>query len=104
MKLIDQIEKVIWQEFKSYKNVKNYITKWHVSSDSSNFNDRGENFYIYEDRQGNINLNKTLHNMDGEILLKIAIDLGIETPNFIPAVVAIKNVLKDNYSTDLYPI
>jgi len=29
MKLIDKLEPLIWKEFGSYKNVKNYIKKWH---------------------------------------------------------------------------
>lgn len=88
MKLIDQIEKIMWEDFSSYKNVKNYIKKWHTYDDYNN-----ENFLIYED-DGKINLNETLHNIDQETIIKIAIDLGIETPDFIPAIPVIKNILK----------
>ena len=97
MKLVDQIEKTIWKEFSSYKNVKNYIKKWHKHSDD-NFNNYWENFQICEDSKRQINLNETLHNIDDETIVKIAIDLGIETPDFIPAIPVIKNVLKANYS------
>ena len=99
MNLITQIEKKIWEDFGSYKNVKNYIKKWHKSSDGYSFNDYWENFKIYENDNKTINLNETLHAIDGELAIKIAIDLGVETPNFIPAIPVIKNVLKNNYST-----
>lgn len=97
MKLISQIETIIWQEFVSYKNVKNYIKKWHRSN-SGDFNDHWENFRIYENNKSEINLNETLHNIDSETIVKIAIDLGIETPNFIPAIPLIKNILKNSYA------
>ena len=98
MNLIDNIEKVIWEEFGSYKRVKNYIKKWHTSNHEPICNDFEENFIIYESN-GNIDLNETLHNIvDLEIIIKMAIDLGINTPDFIPAIPLIKNNLKDNYS------
>lgn len=97
MKLIDQVDKKIWDDFSSYKNVRNYIKKWHQTNESNNFNDYWENFRIYEDNS-KINLNETLHNMKPEIVVKIAVDLGIETPGFIPSVPIIKNVLKDGYA------
>ena len=37
--------------------------------------------------------------MNNEILLKIAIDLGIETPNFIPSIPIFRNELKTNFET-----
>ncbi len=37
--------------------------------------------------------------MDGELLLRIAIDLGIETPDFIPSIPTFKNELKSSYET-----
>lgn len=90
MKLINQIEAAIWDNFSSYKNVKNYIKKWHFSDNYY------ENFtIIFRDANNKeIDLSETLHNIDGETLIKIAIDLGIETPDYIPAVPVIKNVLK----------
>jgi len=90
MKLIGCIEQKIWEEFKSYKNAENYIEKWH----DANIN--YENFVIYY-KGSDINLNKTLHNIEGETLIKIAVDLGIETPDFIVSIPVIKNVLKNKY-------
>lgn len=97
MKLISQIENIIWQEFTSYKNAKNYIKKWHISN-LDDLNNYLENFRIYENNKSEINLNETLHNIDSETIVKIAIDLGIETPDFIPAIPLIKNILKNSYA------
>jgi len=96
MTLIQKISDALWAKFPSskYKNVRYYIEKWH--DDDGNF---WENFHIWEDENGNINLDKTLHGINGELLLKIAIDLGIETPYFIPCVPTFKNTLKDQYKS-----
>lgn len=93
MKLIGQIEKQIWQEYSSYKTVFFYIKKWHV--EDWNYS----NFTIYFREDKNIDLTKTLHEIDGELVLKIAVDLGIETPNFIPSIPLVKLKLEENYST-----
>ena len=42
MKLISQIEKAIWAEYGSYKQVRNYIEKWHE------WDMNWENFHIFE--------------------------------------------------------
>jgi len=97
MELIVKIEKKIWELFNSYKNVKFYINKWHEDNDG--FGDYyQENFSISLKDDGNIDLTTTLHNIDGELLLKIAIDLGIETPDFIPSIPTFKNEIKANYT------
>ena len=97
MQLIDKIEKEIWAKFSSHINVRFYINKWH-ESDENGYN-YYENFNIALKEDGNINLTKTLHNIDGETLLKIAIDLGIETPNFIPSIPIFRNEIKSSYET-----
>jgi hypothetical protein len=79
--------------------VKFYIEKWHKHSEGYNFNDYWENFSIFLTDDKNIDLTKTLHNIDNETLLKIAIDLGVETPDFIPLIPSFKNDIKSNYST-----
>ncbi|MCL1943184.1 MAG: hypothetical protein FWF54_06520, partial [Candidatus Azobacteroides sp.] len=70
MKLIPEIENALWNLFSisKYKNVRFYIEKWHKSEGYS-YNDHWENFIIYETNDKNIDLTKTLHNMDGETLL-----------------------------------
>jgi len=96
MKLINDVNDKIWDEFGSYKNVKFYIEKWH-KSDYYNINDYWENFQIALDDRGVIDLKKTLHSLKGEDLIKIAIDLGVDTPDFIPSVPTFKNEIKENY-------
>tara|TARA_R110002124_G_scaffold134495_1_gene297249 strand:+ start:2143 stop:2931 length:789 start_codon:yes stop_codon:yes gene_type:complete len=100
MKLAADVEKALWNEFDSskYKNVKIYISKWHKSNDSYN-HDYWENFTIVEKQAGEIDLLETLHTMDGETLIKIAIDLGVDTPDFIPSVPFFRNEIKAEYPT-----
>jgi len=92
MKLVGEVEKKIWEIYSSYTNVKYYIQKWHESSDY------WENFSIYSKSNGDIDLKSTLHSIkDGEILIKIAIDLGVDTPDFIPSIPLFRNEIKSNY-------
>lgn len=97
MKLIERIEKRIWDEYNSYKNVMLYIKKWHQSD--SDWNNYWENFAIIKKQNGDIDLTNTLHEIDGETLIKMAIDLGIETPDFIPTIPMFKNEIKSSYET-----
>lgn len=46
-----------------------------------------------------IDLTSTLHNMSGTDLLKITIELGVDTPDFIPSIPTFKNELKSEYRT-----
>lgn len=94
MTLIKNIESAIWLEYKSYKEVKFYIEKWY-EWDYNNW----ENFPIVLKESKDIDLLTTLHGIDGETLLKIAIDLGIETPDFIPSISVFRNDIKSNYPT-----
>lgn len=95
MKLVSEVESAIWKEYTSYKLVKIYIEKWHENN---------ENYYSYENfsismkDDDKIDLTTTLHNIPGDILLKIAIDLGIDTPDFIPSIPTFKNEIKSDYS------
>lgn len=97
MSLIEQIEKTIWSEFQTYKKVESYIKRWHTDNGWRNWNDYEENFAIFRKEEDKIDLNKTLDGIDGDTLIRIAIDLGIETPGFLPVLSEIKNVLKDDY-------
>jgi hypothetical protein len=96
MKLAAEVEKAVWDEYGSYKNVRNYIEKWH-EYDEQNYN--WENFRIVEKDDKNIDLSSTIHSMPGEILLKVAIDLGVNTPDFIPSIPTFKNEIKSEYKT-----
>lgn len=97
MQLVSSVEKAIWDEYKSYKQVRLYINKWH--EDNYEPNGYWENFSIVEKPNKDIDLNLTLHNMTGTDLLKIAIDLGVDTPDFIPSIPTFKNELKSDYKT-----
>lgn len=95
MKIVQNINDKLYELFKSYDDVEAYVEKWREVYD--NFGNA--NFYIqYKDEERKkIDLKRTLHQVDGETLLKIAIDLGIETPDFIPFVPTFKNELKSSY-------
>ena len=96
MKLVKEVETAIWEEFKTYEDVKNYILKWHQSDD---YNNGWQNFVLHWKQTGTIDLNPTLHSMVGNDLLKIAIELGVSTPDFIPSIPTFKNALKSEYKT-----
>ena len=96
MKLITSVEKKIWEVYSSYVNVRFYIEKWY-EHDSNGY---WENFSIVTQQDSDkIELSKTLHGIDGETLLKIAIDLGVETPDFIPSIPTFRNEIKSSYPT-----
>lgn len=100
MQLVKSVHDSIWEEYKSYKEVKLYINKFQLVEWDYN-NHEYENFSIaYKDKeQKEIDLLQTLHNMNGETLLKVAIDMGVDTPDFIPSIPTFKNVLKSEYKT-----
>lgn len=104
LRLINKIENKLWSIFpdKKYVNVENYIKRWHEGPE---FDYRGdiiadENFSIIRQHDSNnIDLLRTLSNIkDEEILMKMAVDLDIETPQTIPAVVEIKEILANDYN------
>lgn len=96
MDLTERISSELWKLFKSEWKVEYYIRKWHDSNGGYDF---WENFPIEKDQEDNINLTRTLHGIDGETLIKIAIDLGIETPSFIPLIPTFRNEIKSSYQT-----
>lgn len=105
MKLVSDVENALWAYFETskYYNVEKYIEKWQIFEDRTT--DTGFNlgwspqFEIKKQDNGNIDLKSTLHNIDGATLLKMAIDLGVDTPDFIPSIPEFKNSLKTDYST-----
>jgi len=94
MKLVSSVRDAILSEFKIPRTIKFYIEKWY-QADNWNW----ENFAIITQENDAIDLEATLHGMSGSDLLKIAIDLGIDTPDFIPSVPTFKNELKSEYKT-----
>lgn len=91
MVLIKQINKLLYDNFGGYRNVEYYFLKWQTfDSDSYSYN-----FEIFRKSDGFIDSEKTLHCLDQETLMKIAGDLGIETPYLLPSIPVIKNKFKD---------
>ena len=98
MGIIQELCDKLYELFHSYENVEAYVEKWREGYDDFGNN---ANFYIqYKDTERKqIDLRKTLHQIDGETLLKMAIDLGIATPDFIPSIPMFKNELKSSFET-----
>lgn len=98
MDIVQKINDSLFKQFTSYENVEAYLNKWHqVEHDDFNYFWENFQFYYRDEAKKKIDAAKTLHNVDGETLLKIAIDLGIETPDYIPSVPTFKNELKSSY-------
>lgn len=73
----------MWNKYGSYDRVLAYIEQWHEIEDyEENFSIIFENFsIIFKDKdRKQISLYPTLCSMPGELLLKVAIDMGIGTP------------------------
>lgn len=97
MELISFIKKAVYEEYKEPNQVQFYIKKWHKIDVDEEFDIDTENFKINKNIDGDIDLDSTLNLMDTTLLLKIATDLGFETPYFIPSISSFRNELKDNY-------
>lgn len=94
--LIKRLESSIWSEFKSYKEVEAYISRFREEYDAyGNTNFR----IIYKDNEhAQIDLTDTLTKIeDDEIIFKIAIDMGIEVPGLIFAIPEIRGILASEY-------
>ena len=98
MSIVQNINDRLFELYKSYEDVANYLDKWHIVYDCYGDN---ENFYLFykDEERKKLDVKKTLHHIDGEILLKIAIDLGVETPDYISSIPVFKNELKSSYET-----
>lgn len=95
MQLLLEIENAIWNEYKTYKRVRQYMEQWIEEYDWNN-----QNFVIITKGDTNeIDLTQTLTHIDDETVLQIAADIGVNTPDFIPAVSEIYNIFKVNYQT-----
>lgn len=98
IKLVKSVNDAIWTEFPTYELVRYYFDKWHEAKYEWNGSEDiyYENFKIIE-RYEQVDLLATLSSMDGTNLLKVAIDLGVDTPDFIPSIPTFKNELKADY-------
>lgn len=100
MNVIDRIEKALWQKFQTnkYQNVRRYIERWHHEEIDAWGNHVVQNFNIINQKNNQeIDLNATLHSMDGELIFQIAVDLGLEVPGLIYSVAEIKGILVEKY-------
>ena len=99
MEIIQSINDRLYELYHSYNDVEFYLRKWYECDDYGDW----ENFHFYKkttkDNQNKIDAIATLHSMPDVLLLKIAIDLGIETPDYIPSIPYFKNLLKSSYET-----
>ena len=99
MRLVQTINDKLFELYRSYNDVEQYLRKWHEEDGYADW----ENFHFTtkknKENQTKIDTTATLHSMDGELLLRIAIDLGLETPDFIPSIPTFKNELKSSYET-----
>lgn len=98
-RLIKEIASAIWKEFPTYQEAYIYIDGWHYVT--SSWDGNMENFEIlYKDlSRSHIDLLPTLSNMDNETLIKVAIDIGVDTPDFIPSIPTFRNEIKAEYPT-----
>jgi len=97
MKLISDVRQSIVDQFQTPDNFRFYIEKWQIVEED--WNNTSANFRISCFGNGNIDIQTTLHNIDGEIILKMAIDLGVETPDFIPSIPVFRNEIKSSFET-----
>ena len=96
MQLVIKVYNRLYDLYKNIDSVELYIKKWYREDKY-----RNENFHIFSEGtfgRSRIDLKKTLGRMSFDMLLKIAIDIDIETPNFIPAIPIYRNELKANYT------
>ncbi|MBC6491281.1 abortive infection family protein [Flavihumibacter stibioxidans] len=93
-RLIQEVKEKLFDSFGSYDNVRMYLERWH---DSNGWN--YQNFQLFNRDDGKIDVLKTLNGMEGELLLKIAVDLGVATPDYIPMVATFRNEIKSSYKT-----
>lgn len=102
MKIIDLVEKEIWKKYKSYKNVLRYIKRWQQEIwdiEGTGWNGyNGFNFEIVlQGKSEDIDLSKTLDNMEDDLLFQVAVDMGVEIPNIIYAVPEIIRITANDY-------
>ena len=94
--MISLTKKVKAELLKQYSNsdICAYLKRWIEYYDSFN-----QNFCICQNSYGEFDLDGTLNEIDDETLLRIAIDLEIETPDFIPSIPVFKNEVKSSFRT-----
>lgn len=91
--LIRKIEHAILVEFSTVDDEEAYINRWHETEGNWE-----ENFNIVHKEGGEIDLLNTLRGIeDDELLLKIAVDMGIEIPDLLYSIPKIEGILSSSY-------
>lgn len=98
-RLKGRVEDALWELFpkSKYKQVEEYILRWY--EDDGAFGN-WENFCVFA-KDGHIDLSRTLAGMPNDILIKMAADIGVETPGLLPCIPVMKNILNQN-NTNAY--
>lgn len=84
-------------EYNFTEDIYQYLKCWHNEGDG--WNNEPENFSFITNVNDEINFIQTLHTINDETLLKIGIDLGLETPDFIPAIPNFRNAIRAEFAT-----
>lgn len=93
VRLLNEIETTIMKDEwigNSLKNIEIYMDKWASKYDFK--------LQYRNDGIGEVDIKETLERVDTEILIKIAIDLGIEVPGAICCIPEIERVLSNDYT------
>lgn len=87
----------IWEKYSSYKNVKLFL----VSSVVEGGWNEPDSFQIFyrDEEQNTVDVERTVLHMSPFETIRMAIDLGMETPGFLPAIPQFKNILKNENQT-----
>lgn len=97
--LKERIEDALWAKYEKSKYLKvcSYIKQWQEEYEVS-WGHYETNFDIVYKEDKNIDLFRTLEGIkDDELIIKIAIDLGLSVPEIIYGVPEIKGILADRY-------
>lgn len=96
-RLKGRVENALWNLFEEskYRQVEEYVRRWR--EDDGSF---WENFCVFE-KDGHIDLGRTLAGMPNDILIKMVADIGVETPGMLPCIPIMKNILNQN-NTNAY--
>lgn len=100
MELIDSVADVIWKKYGTYAKVKQYLEL--NQTVYSSFGDADFYLQFKDGSQDKIDVLGTLGVIAQNVpekLVKMAIELGIETPDFIPCIPTFRNKIKDDYPT-----
>ena len=93
MNLVKKTAKAIHDEYTNLHEAEIYLKKWQtfIVTEYSNM----PNFYIHRNTLQFIDLESTLHSIeDQQLLIQIAMDVGVDVPGYIPCVPQFKVDLK----------